>query len=143
MLDQIRLDDPMQAEVAAAITDRFFAAGPEVAACGNCSGNDSGLIKITDAELSNMKIARTQEEYKDFINMKLKIDTSEKLISLRGVRKWTRPRDLRKTFVSHKYSHLVWTLFIYHPILPETVVHSLHAFVRYRRTHQGLELCSP
>jgi hypothetical protein len=88
MLDKVRLDDAKQAEVAALINEIYF------------SGDDSDVVNGSEPIVVNTEFPRTPEEGIAYRDMMLEAGTSRKIITLRGVRKWTRPKDLRKRFVS-------------------------------------------
>ena len=53
-----------------------------------------------DAKKEKMAFPRTAEQHAAFKRLALELETDAKLVTLAGWRPYTRPRDLRKTFVS-------------------------------------------
>ncbi len=105
MLANVRVDDASQAEMAAAITARFFgeAADEELEkalAEAQAASDSASAGNLTGIDMSKMVFPRSPGDYKLYTLMGIEVGTNQKLITLRGVRDGRRPKDLRKTFVS-------------------------------------------
>ena len=52
-------------------------------------------------EEDDMKFSRTAEQHAAFKRLALELETDASLVTLAGWRPYTRPKDLRKTFVGY------------------------------------------
>ena len=64
------------------------------------NNNEGDYTDDTDEDSIKMFFFRTAEQNAAFKRLALELETDAKLVTLAGWRPYTRPRDLRKTFVS-------------------------------------------
>ena len=69
------------------------------------SSDQEGTTDDEDSEDYNeeedeMEFSRTAEQHAAFMRLALELETDASLVTLAGWRPYTRPKDLRKTFVS-------------------------------------------
>ena len=74
----------------------------DVCGCDQDTAPDEEDTKDEDEE-DDMFSLRTPEQQEAFKRLALELETDAKLVTLAGWRPYTRPRDLRKTFVSYEY----------------------------------------
>ena len=72
----------------------------DVCGCDQGPAPDEEDTEDDDEEEDTMFTLRTPEQQAAFKRLALELETDAKLVTLAGWRPYTRPRDLRKTFVS-------------------------------------------
>ncbi len=100
MLENVPLYDPAQAEIAAILTNRFFF--PDDPADLMDDDDDSAANGTHSPIWKGPKYPRTPQQQEDYDRQMQSVRTVEKLVSLRALLPIVRPKDIRRTFVSHK-----------------------------------------